>query len=147
MNKSGPVIIIEDDLDDQELLEEVFRSLNYENKVQFFKDGQEALDFITKSDVVPFLILSDINMPRVNGFELKKLIYTNAELQEKCIPFLFFTTAASKKSVTDAYSASAQGFFIKENKYEAIKETIRVIMEYWMRCYSPNQYQGMEQAV
>ena len=145
MNKTGPVIIIEDDLDDQEVLQEVFTNLGYPNEVKYFLDGEEALAYINKSDVIPFLILSDINMPKLNGFELKKLIFTNAELQEKCIPFLFFTTAASKKSVMEAYSASAQGFFIKESKYESIKRTICVIMEYWTRCYSPNQYETVEE--
>jgi CheY-like chemotaxis protein len=147
MNKSGPVIIIEDDIDDQEVLVEIFKSLKYENTIEFFDNGEDALAFIIKSDVIPFLILSDINMPRVNGFELKQRIATNAELQEKCIPFLFFTTSASKKAVTDAYSASAQGFFIKENKYADIKQTIAVIMEYWGRCYSPNQYHAEPEGI
>jgi uncharacterized protein (DUF1919 family) len=45
MNKKGAVIIIEDDVDDQEMLTEVFEKLNYSNKLIFFNDGQAALDF------------------------------------------------------------------------------------------------------
>jgi hypothetical protein len=40
MNKSGPVIIIEDDQDDQEVLAEVFRRLEYPNEIIFFSDGE-----------------------------------------------------------------------------------------------------------
>ena len=40
MNKKGPVVIIEDDEDDQELLNEVFRDLKYKNDIVFFKDGK-----------------------------------------------------------------------------------------------------------
>jgi len=140
MNKTGPVIIIEDDEDDKEILEEIFRKLNYGNHVAFFEDGEKALAYIAKEDVLPFLILSDINMPKLNGLELKKRIHTDKQLQIKCIPYLFFTTSASKKSVIDAYSMSAQGFFIKETTTSELETTIRTIMEYWMRCYSPNQY-------
>ena len=140
MNKNGPVIIIEDDEDDKEILEEIFTKLNYNNEVVFLTDGEKALAYITRENVFPFLILSDINMPRLNGMELKKKIQTDEQLQVKCIPYLFFTTSASKKSVIDAYSMSAQGFFIKETSTSELEATIRTIMEYWKRCYSPNQY-------
>ena len=65
MNKNGPVVVIEDDQDDQYLFEQVFRDLNYLNQVIFFADGQQALDYLTTTSVLPFLILSDINMPRL----------------------------------------------------------------------------------
>ena len=71
MNKEGPIIIIEDDADDRFLLEEVFTSLDYLNKRIYFVDGQEALDYLLQMDSAPFLILSDINMPRLDGFELR----------------------------------------------------------------------------
>ena len=67
VNKNGPVIIIEDDADDQDFLTEIFQKLNYQNKILFFRDGQEALDHINVTDELPFLILSDINMPKLNG--------------------------------------------------------------------------------
>lgn len=140
MNKNGPIIIIEDDLDDQETLQTIFKDLNYPNEVVFLSDGERALAYINKEDVFPFLILSDINMPKLNGMELKNKIHTDAQLQLKCIPYLFFTTSASKKAVIDAYSMSAQGFFIKEHLQEELKATIKAIMEYWKRCHSPNQY-------
>jgi CheY-like chemotaxis protein len=140
MNKNGPIIIIEDDEDDQEQLENIFNRLGYNNKLMFFGDGEKALAYISNEDVFPFLILSDINMPRLNGMELKMKIHTDAQLQIKCIPYLFFTTSASKKAVIDAYSMSAQGFFIKETSDKELEETIRSIVEYWKRCFSPNQY-------
>ena len=110
MNKNGPVIIIEDDLDDQEILKEIFQKLGYPNKVIFFTDGQSALDFLNKPGTLPFLILSDINMPKLNGFELRTKLKTDADLAVKCIPYLFFSTALNQKAVIDAYSMSVQGF-------------------------------------
>lgn len=68
--------------------------------------------------MLPFIILSDINMPKLNGLELRKKLKTNADLQLKCIPYLFFSTAANQPAVVEAYSMSAQGLFYK-TKYFA----------------------------
>jgi CheY-like chemotaxis protein len=140
MNRSGPIIIIEDDLDDQEVMTEVFGQLDYPNLVHFFSDGESALHFLNKTDVTPFLILSDVNMPKLNGFELRDKIRMDAQLQIKCIPYLFFTTALNQQSVIDAYSKSVQGFFIKSSSISETKKAFSVIMEYWMICASPNNF-------
>ena len=140
MNKKGPIIIIEDDIDDQEILQAVFRKIDSGNEIVFFLDPEKALDYLNQNTVVPFLILSDINMPKLNGLELKRKIHTNAQLQTKCIPYLFFTTSAERKAVIEAYSMSAQGFFIKQSAQSELEKTIRVIIEYWQRCYSPNAF-------
>jgi CheY-like chemotaxis protein len=81
MNKDGPIIVIEDDIDDQEILIEIFKKLGYNNEITYFMDGNLALEYLNKTDVQPFLILSDINMPKINGFELRNKIFTNELLQ------------------------------------------------------------------
>lgn len=140
MNKNGPVIIIEDDADDQEILTLVFQKLNYPNQILFFFDGLKALEYINQKDVLPFLILSDINMPKLDGLELRNKLKTDAALQVKCIPYLFFTTALNQKSVIEAYSMSVQGFFVKQHSMEELEKTIGIIMEYWKRCAAPNDF-------
>ncbi|MGZ3909250.1 MAG: response regulator [Flavisolibacter sp.] len=140
MNKVGPIIIIEDDPDDQEILIEIFQKLGYVNKIIYFNDGNEALAYLNKSEVQPFLILSDINMPRISGFELRNRVFTNEQLQTKCIPYLFFTTSANKKAVIEAYTMSVQGFFVKPTSMKALENTIRKIVEYWQECIAPNQF-------
>lgn len=141
INKSGPIIIIEDDDDDQYLLAETFKRLNYSNRIIFFSDGQHALDYIKSTDDPPFLILSDINMPKLTGFELREKLKMDSKLSNKCIPYLFFSTAGDQKSVIDAYSQSVQGFFIKPNSIVDLQDTIGAIMEYWRRCAAPNDFQ------
>jgi len=140
MNKNGEIIIIEDDEDDQFLLEEVFKTLNYSNKRIYFLDGISALDYLHETNSAPFLILSDINMPRLNGFELRNKLHTDAQLKLKCIPYLFFSTAVSQNYVIEAYSSSAQGFFVKQTSVDELAETIKVIMEYWKKCAAPNNF-------
>lgn len=138
MNKRGPVIIIEDDTDDQDILAEIFQELNYKNKLIFFKDGVEALEYLVNTEIEPFLVLSDINMPKLNGMELREKIHNNEDLRLKSIPYLFFSTSAEQKNVIDAYSRSIQGFFVKPHDYNKLKSTIVKIVEYWQECESPN---------
>ncbi len=138
MNKSGSIIVIEDDTDDQDILNEIFEELDFKNEIIFFGDGEQALEYLIKTAIEPFLILSDINMPKLNGIELREKIHTNEDLRLKCIPYLFFTTSGEQKYVVDAYSKSVQGFFVKPESYEKLKRTIKIIIEYWQECESPN---------
>lgn len=140
MKKLGPIIIVEDDLDDQQLLAETFKILNYKREVIFFSDGFEALKCIESSETAPFLILSDVNMPRINGFELKNAIHKSSKSNVRIIPFLFFTTGAQKEAIEEAYANSAQGFFIKPSNMRQLQSIIRKIVDYWEECYSPSEH-------
>ena len=140
MNKQGPIIVIEDDIDDQELLNSVFTELSYENEIVYFSDGQKALDYLEDATIYPFLILSDINMPKLDGFTLRNMIHTNNELSKKCIPYLFFSTGVNRKAVYDAYTMSVQGFFLKPSGYAEVVDTIKAIVTYWKKCYAPNHF-------
>jgi CheY-like chemotaxis protein len=64
MNKGGPIIIIEDDSDDQEILNSVFESLDCKNEVIFFSDGKQALQYLTESEVEPFITFFPISICR-----------------------------------------------------------------------------------
>lgn len=138
MNKKGPFIVIEDDIDDQEMLTTIFKEHDYPNDVIFFKDGQEALDYLTESSIEPFIIFSDINLPKLNGMALREKVHNNEDLRLKSIPYVFFTTTAEQKHVIEAYSKSIQGFFVKPHTYQKLKRLIGVIVEYWNECESPD---------
>lgn len=138
MKKSGPIIVIEDDPEDQQILEEIFKNLKFPNKIIFFSDGPSALDYLTSTREQPFLILSDINMPVMDGFEVRDKVFKNEKL--KSIPYLFFTTGVDKKAVCDAYELSVQGFFLKPASMTQLEDTIKKIIDYWQVCYSPSQF-------
>jgi CheY-like chemotaxis protein len=138
MNKAGPIILIEDDFDDQAFFEEVFKKLNLKNRIEFFSDGEQALDYLVATEEEPFIIFSDINMPRLSGIELRAKIHENEDLRLKSIPYLFFTTTAEQKHVIDAYSKSIQGFFVKPSSMDELHHIIKTIVEYWQHCVSPN---------
>ena len=98
----GPIIVIDDDPDDREVLKEIFEKIDYPNVVRYFVDGETALEYLNRTDVIPFLILSDINMPVLDGFALRDKVKIDAKLQVKCIPYLFFKTASNQQLIIDA---------------------------------------------
>src|SRR5689334_2107180 len=138
MNKNGAIVIIDDDADDRYLLADVFKELDYPNEIKFFNGGSEALSYLQKKDSNPFLILSDVNMPGLDGFELRRMIREDPSLAEKCLPYLFFSTFVSEKVLKQSYLMSVQGYFVKPNSYDALKDTMRKIVEYWQECEAPS---------
>ncbi len=137
MTKGGPVLIIEDDLDDQQMLGEIFQRLGYQNELIFFNDGESALEFLYTTPLKPFIILSDINLPRMDGMTLRETIQSDEQLRMKGIPYLFYSLSVNPRHLTVAYSTSVQGFFQKEHSFRELEEMISIIMQYWDRCIPP----------
>jgi CheY-like chemotaxis protein len=140
MSKAGPIIVIDDDPEDHLILDEIFKNLNYPNKVIFFSDGQDAVEYLNATEDVPFLIISDINMPGMNGFELRNRIRGNERSGAKNVPYLFFSTSADKKAVAQAFDLSVQGYFIKPATMSELERTIKKIIEYWKESYAPSYF-------
>lgn len=114
-----------------------FEELNVKNEIIFFSDGQEAIAYLTSNASEPFIVFSDLNMPKLNGLELRKQIHENENIRLKTIPYLFFTTSAQQEALIEAYSKSIQGFFIKPSNIDDLKDLIKIIVDYWSNCESP----------
>ena len=103
MNKKGPIILIDDDQDDLQLLIEVFADFNLPNEVHLFKNTDSVLNFLRKPGIDPFLIISDINMPVVNGFRLREIVLSDEKINCAGVPYIFFTTSSMLKFPDHVY--------------------------------------------
>ena len=138
MSRAGPILIIEDDQDDQEILREAFTELGVRNKLLFFDKTKQAFDFLKTTSEKPFLILSDVNLPQQTGVEFKREVDSDPQLRKKSIPFVFFSTSIEKHAVDTAYKElTIQGFFQKSNNYQELKKVVSLIVEYWKVCQHP----------
>jgi CheY-like chemotaxis protein len=137
VNKEGSIIIIEDDPDDIDIYRSIFKDLGTLNEVCYFNDSEYVIVYLREIKTKPFLLLSDVNMSPLNGFELRKIIHNDPILNNKCVPYIFFTTDASPKTVEQAYMLSVQGIFEKPNDYNQWKIHIESILNYWTYCMSP----------
>ena len=138
MATTGPIILIDDDLDDQELMRDVFDSIGVPNELKFFGLCEDAYHYLKTTRDKPFIIISDMNLPKMSGGDLKRIINDNTAVRRKSIPFIFLTTSSSQHAVLEAYENLAQGFFTKPSSFDDLKQMIEMILNYWKVCRHPN---------
>ena len=137
-NAKRPIIILEDDMDDQEIMREVLEDLQVPYRIDFYMHAKDLLDYLYTTKEVPFLIFSDVNLPSMNGLELRKIIFENEYLRIKSIPFIFLSTSSDEFAVKEAYNLTVQGYFVKQYSIPDIKATIKLIINYWEQCEHVN---------
>jgi CheY-like chemotaxis protein len=130
----GPIIIVDDDMDDHEIYAEAINAIGVSNEIRYFTDAKDVLDYLLTTEEQPFIILSDINMPGMTGLQLKKNIQDDPYLCTKGIPFVFISTDASKVSVRYAHALSVQGYFKKPDTLEGIRTMFQTVFTYWEMC-------------
>jgi CheY-like chemotaxis protein len=139
MAKSGPIILVDDDHDDVDIMIEVLKELEVTNKLINFTSGPEAFTYLKASEEQPFIIFCDVNLPGETGIEFKYRIDHDPQLRQKSIPFVFYSTSANQLAVNEAYTKmTVQGFFKKGNNYTEIKKIVSLVLDYWTLCKHPN---------
>jgi CheY-like chemotaxis protein len=134
-----PILIVDGDKDEWEFLQNAWEGLEYPNQLIFFSDAEEVLSYLKKEKIIPFLIICDVNLHKMNGFELKKKLLEDNLINYKSIPFVFFSNTATKAQIEKSYELGTNGFFIKGKNIEEIKNTLIDIVNYWARSKTPNK--------
>ena len=135
---TNPIYIVDEDKDDEDLIREAFRDLGITNEVRFFSTAEGVLYELNNSTDSPFVIISDINLPRMDGFQLREKVLEGASIKDKSIPFIFWSTSASDAQVKRAYDLAAHGFFLKGRTYSELKDRIQEMIKYWSDSLTPS---------
>lgn len=135
--KAAPIVIADDDNDDNEFLKAAWEELGFENPLVFFQTGEQVLEYLKTEKLTPFMILSDVNLPKMDGFELKEKLFMDSDLKYVSIPFIFWSTTASEAQIKKAYDLGGNGFFIKGSSFESIKNSLVGIVKYWTESKVP----------
>jgi CheY-like chemotaxis protein len=133
----GKFIFVDDDKDEHPMFIRSLRQL-CDNEVISAFNGEEALQVIKENKDDIFLIICDINMPKINGLELKRVIEGTPELKIKAIPFIFHTTHATDLVIKEAYSLGIQGFIQKSNDLSKSVSNLDIIVKFWSTIVHPN---------
>jgi len=128
------ILLIEDNPDHVILTKRVLEDNKVSNRVYVCNDGAEALDFIYRrakySDAPrPGLILLDVKLPRVDGFEVLKQLKSDPSI--KAIPVVMLTTSARDEEILKGYDEGANSYVTKPIKFDEFAEKIRNIGLYW----------------
>jgi CheY-like chemotaxis protein len=135
----NPILIIDDDADELEMIKEASECLQLNRPILFFRSGDEFINYLKSATQAPFLIISDVNLGAIDGFALKKKIVESRELKYISVPYIFWSTSASEKQIQYAYDLPVQGFFFKSNNFNDLCETLKIMIEYWQRSQHPKQ--------
>lgn len=123
------IMLIEDDAIEIMKFRRVLLKLNLEYEVIEMNNGQVALEYLIKKENLPDIILLDLNMPILNGFEFLNLI--KKEEIVKYIPIIVLSSSEDPNEVLEAYNEGISGFIKKPLKFENYIEHIKSLLGYW----------------
>lgn len=127
---SSPVIwIVDDDEDDQYLFEIAFKTLKPPVSVRRLNDGEELLPALSQSEIKPSLILLDLNMPYLNGFEVLQQL--RAEPAYKSLPVVVLTTSNHREDEAKAMELGANAFLTKPGSSGKLLMLFGQLVEQW----------------
>ncbi|MGW3585655.1 response regulator [Streptomyces rubiginosohelvolus] len=124
------VLLVEDDIADAMLIEEALSERGTSNLVQV-TDGVAALEHLRSPDTArPDLIVLDLNMPRMNGHELLKVLKTDEGLQ--AIPVVILTTSTAPDDVNGAYTSHANAYVTKPVNLDEFEQAVQSIDAFYL---------------
>lgn len=136
--KDGPVILIEDDADDQQFVKEAYKNLRRDNEILVFDTGKKFLAYLDTTQEQPFVIFCNLNLHDLNGLGVRDTIANTPHLRNKSIPFVFLTTDTRNDSIRKAYEATVQGYLLKEDTFEKLQHNLQLVLDYWSLCLLPD---------
>lgn len=129
------ILLVEDNPGDVRLTREALRDARVRNTMHTVGDGVEALAFLRQEgryagELRPDLILLDLNLPRMNGFELLQAIKTNDSF--KLIPVVILTTSQAEQDIVKGYDLHANAYVTKPVDLEQFIHVIKSIEDFWL---------------
>ena len=128
--KEVTLLVVDDDEIDAIALERALRKLRLLNVVHRARDGLEALQRLRSGGIPsPYIILLDLNMPRMNGLEFLHILRNDPMLTHAVVFVL--TTSKSDEDLVAAYREHVAGYVLKQHMDRDFLEVIGLIEHYW----------------
>jgi CheY-like chemotaxis protein len=126
--KPSLILIGEDDMDDQEILTEIFGEINKSFELKFLNSGRQLIKYLDElsQDDLPCLILLDYNMPELNGEEILKRINTNPRFVN--IPKVVWSTSNASEYRERCIRAGAITYLVKPSTIQSLKESVSFLL-------------------
>lgn len=135
MQNRYKVLVVDDDLDDQFLLGEAFQNGELQCHLQFANDGRQALQILNDKDSsLPDLIVLDLNMPVMNGFEVLSRLQASTLFPR--IPVVVLTTSSEADYIDKSYDLGARSFIVKPKSFKDLLFVAENLKNYWFKTVS-----------
>ena len=143
---TGKIVLIDDHAFEKEFLVMALEELNIKAELEFFSTPEKALEYLRTTKDTIFLIISDMNMPKMDGLDFKKIIDKEPELRSKSVQFIFSSSGATKRQLEQAYEYRLQGYFLKPQEVKDMAKQLELIINYWIVSVRPDSEELGNQA-
>jgi len=128
--KTISLLIVDDDDIDATALRRALHKLKLLNPLYRAKDGIEALELLRTGQMpAPYIILLDINMPRMNGIEFLEVLRADPDLTHAVVFVL--TTSKSDEDILAAYREHVAGYLLKQRMDSDFLQVVGLLDHYW----------------
>jgi CheY-like chemotaxis protein len=138
MKANAPILLVEDNKDDEALTLRALRKSNILNEVIVVRDGAEALDFLfirgahagRDPSIVPQVVLMDLNLPKVSGLNVLKQL--RADERTKMLPVVVLTSSKEDEDIIESYALGANSYIRKPVELLRFTEAVKTLGLYWL---------------
>jgi len=131
------ILLVEDNPADQELIRRAVEKVTIRKELRIVGDGEEALDYLFRrgkyqapaDSPKPDLLLLDLNLPRVNGYQVLEEIRADSKLRP--MPVLVLTTSRQEKDIIRSYELGCNSFITKPTGFDQLTRLVQAIEKYW----------------
>lgn len=123
------ILFVEDDAIETMKLHRTLKKYDFKHEILEAKNGEEALEILRSDVPYPDIILLDLNMPRMSGIEMLKILKEDPEM--KYLPAIILTTSENRDDLLECYKIGVAGYVIKPLKYSDYEQNIKRLLEYW----------------
>jgi len=131
-----PVLVVEDNPDDEALALEAFRRKGIKNPVVVVRDGRAAIDWLLAAldgkdgKRLPALILLDIKLPLIGGVEVLRRLRAHPRLA--MLPVVVLSTSSEARDLRDCYTAGANAYVVKPVEFAAFQDAVGKLTDFWL---------------
>ena len=138
MGDTSLILVVEDREDDILLIRKAFERASVPNPVHLVRSGEEAIAYLSGEGKysnraeypLPVLVLLDLKMPRMDGFEVLTWIRRHEGI--RALPVVVLTSSSQMADVNRAYKLGANSFFVKELDFQGSVDLCKLLQKYWL---------------
>lgn len=143
MATDRPILLVEDNPDDEALTLRAFKKNKIANEVVVARDGVEALDYLFGTGIhagrdttnAPAVVLLDLKLPRIDGLEVLRRL--RADDRTRLLPVVVLTTSKEQQDIHEAYSLGANSYIRKPVDFEKFIHAVGQLALYWLVLNEP----------
>ena len=142
MTKRTWILLVEDNVNDADLAMRALNANESPEEIVHASNGEEALDCLRRQGAYqardksrPLLVLLDLKMPKVDGFEVLQQVKETAEL--KTIPVVVFSSSCEQSDLVRCYQLGANAYVVKPVQFQEFVNVLRGVKQFWTSLNEP----------